>query len=96
MSDVHVRIDVTAGTTADLAKALREMRERDRDFPGDDPSAQWWHKPPDNARAVLARCLSRHGLSGRLSVVEHPDDGTTPWDAIPEPVWSGFTARKAQ
>lgn len=90
MADLHVRIEVSAGHPSGLAKAIKKMQEVDPDFPPLTDRRTWWHKPPDNARAILARCLSRHGLTGRLSVVEH--DGVSAWDASPEPIWTGFTA----
>jgi hypothetical protein len=90
MADVHVQIEVTSGENR-LPKAIAAMREFDPDFPSWSAGERWWHKPPTNARAILARCLSRHGMSGRLSVVEHQDG--TAWDAIPNPVWTGFSAR---
>lgn len=90
MADVYVQIEVTEGDNR-LAKALNELREIDPDFP---PlgGRNWWHKPPDNARGVLARCLSRHGMSGRLSV--EPHDGVSASDCPPPPRWTGFTAKR--
>lgn len=90
MADLHIRIEVSGGQSSSLSKALRQMREFDPDFPSFADGQSWWHKPPDNARALLARCLSRHGLTGRLTVVEH--DGESAWDTPPDPVWTGFTA----
>lgn len=91
MADVHVRIEITSGGQAALSKAVREMQERDRDFPSLTDGQTWWRKPPNNPRGALARCLSKHGLTGKLSVVEHVEG--TEWDAIPPPQWTGFTAK---
>ena len=97
MGDVHIQIDIRAGNRGALSKVVAHMQTLDRDFPAMSDSRTWWHKPPDNARAMLARSLSYHGLTGRLSVVGSPPyDGTNPYTAIPEPVWSGFTAKKKE
>lgn len=94
MADAHVQIECTSGATWRLAHAIAEMHERDGDFPDWYAGHRWWHKPPDTARQMLARCLSRHGLSGRLSVVvyDHRLHEGLP-DNVPPPLWSGFTAR---
>ncbi len=93
MGDAYVQIEITDGSQSRLSKALREMSANEPDFPSARNSINhgWWHKPPDNARAILARCLSRHELSGRLSVELH--DGIAAWDVPPPPRWTGFTAR---
>jgi hypothetical protein len=91
MPDLHIRIEVTSGTN--LAQAVAELRQRDNGFPDlcDSDGGTWWHKPPDRARALICRTLSRHGLMGRLSLAEHV--AGTEWDAPPPPKWSGFTAQ---
>lgn len=92
MPDVHVRIEIREGTG--INQAIRSMQRTDPDFPSLEGGQEWWHKPPDNARALLARRLSRYGLSGRLSVAVHQEG--TEWDAKPPPVWSGFTAKRTK
>ena len=92
MADVFVKIEVAPGerTEARLAKALRALRALDGDFLW--PEKPWWHKPPDRARALVARVLSRHGLTGRLSLTRHVEG--TAFDAEPPAHWTGFTARE--
>jgi hypothetical protein len=89
MPDMHVQIWISPGSTGDLSTALSEMHCRDSDFLWS--SITWWHKAPNNARALLARCLSRHGLQGKLSVEPHPDEA--PWDCMPTARWTGFSPK---
>jgi hypothetical protein len=93
LADVHVQIVVDPDSTGNLGKALAELKEHDPDFLW--PSAPWWHKPPDNARGVVARALSKHGCKGKLSVEPHAGEGH-PWDAAPEPRWTGFSPSKSR
>lgn len=89
MPDVHIRIEFDADSSGDRSKAFRELWERDPDFLW--PTAPWWHKPPNNPRGVLARCLTKHGCKGRLSVEPHVSG--TPSDQPPPPRWTGFSPR---
>ena len=89
MSSVYVRIEVDLmGSPGNLGKAIAWLRAQDRDFLWpDDP---WWYKPScKNPRGRIARCLSRFGLRGRLSV--EPHDGKSEAGVPPTPRWSGFT-----
>ena len=86
MSDLHVRIEAQGGN---LGKALADLHRRDPDFAW--PGLPWWHKPPDNARSVVARTLSRYGCSGRLSLVTYAAR-----EPLPPPRWTGFTARRTR
>lgn len=88
MADVHIRIEVQDGPPSGLSKAVRDLQDRDGDFPSLLGGESWWHKPPDNARGVVARALSRQGLRGRLSVEPHRDGDD--WDTPPPPRWTGF------
>jgi len=93
VADLYVKIEISSTssqTQACLAKALRALRELDSDFGW--PERPWWHKPPDRARALVARTLSRHGLTGRLSLEPHLEG--TAFDAEPPARWTGFTAKK--
>ena len=94
MADVFVVIEVSQGPAWALTKAIKCLQEQDADFPGHTVGG-WWHKPPDNARGMIARCLSRHGLTGRLSVEPHQGDGAA-WNEPPQLRWTGFTAAKRQ
>ena len=91
MADVHVQIVIDPTSTGNLGKAVANLKETDPDFLW--PEKPWWHKPPDNARVLIARVLSRHGLSGKLSVEEHAGEGH-PWDGPPPPRWTGFSPSK--
>lgn len=90
MPDVHVQILVDPDSGGNLGKAIAELREIDPDFLW--PSASWWHKPPDNARGLVAKTLSKHGCKGKLSVEPHAG-GDHPWDEAPPPRWTGFSPR---
>lgn len=91
MSDAYIYIEVTSGPNSGLSKALLYLREcNPRHFPDQIPG--WWHKPPDDARALVARSLSCHGLTGRLSVVLYVHDLHKDLKTLP-PRWTGFTAR---
>jgi hypothetical protein len=93
MADLHIRLEVASGTR--LAQAVAELRERDSGFPDlcDSAAGTWWHGPPDNARSLVCRTFSRHGLTGRVSLAEHLEG--TECSASPPARWSGFTARRA-
>lgn len=91
MADAYVEVDVRSSRRpSGMSKAIKALRAFDSDFPSILPG--WWHKPPDNMRSVVARFLSRHGLSGRLSVELH--DGVSAWDMPPKSRWTGFTTRR--
>lgn len=98
--------DLPDGTGAKaFAAAVRCIRSNrfDPDFPDIKPTRRtptstnrwtfhaegWWHKPGDIKH--VARFLSRHGLSGRLSVEPPPEDGDD-WTSKPKPVYKGFSA----
>ena len=86
----YVEVEVqTSRRPSGMSKALKELQELDRDFPSTLPG--WWRNPPDNPRGFVARCLSRHGLTGRLSVA--PWAEWSAWDEPPKPRWTGFNAR---
>lgn len=88
-----------------FAAAVRCIRSNDYDpdFPDLKPTRRtpthknrwafhaegWWHKPGDLKH--VARFLSRHGLSGRLSI-EGWKNGDEAWMKQPKPVYKGFTA----
>lgn len=94
MSDHHLRIEITSGNSGKLAGVLQRLRlNYDRDIPDltDSAAGTWWHKMPDDARAVVSRALSAAGLTGRISLAEHVEG--TAWNASPPPRWTGFTAR---
>lgn len=84
------------GAQARYAKAIRAMRARFDGFPDvfAGSALQWWMNAPEKrARSLLARCLSKYGLRGQVSVVPHPG-GDHPWDKPPVPRFTGFMPRK--
>ena len=89
MPTMYVQIEVREGTHASLVKALRYMSENDRCFPNVLAGDGYWRLEDGKARGSLARCLSYHGLTGRLSVVAVGPDGQPG-----PPRWTGFNARK--
>lgn len=102
--DYHVVIlldDPSPDQRRCLAAAVRALRARDPDFP-DLVERHWWHKAPDDARATVARTLSRHGCTGRLSVEPRPEAWsrveTAPpdltWQTPPPRRWTGFSTRQ--
>jgi hypothetical protein len=90
MADVHVQIEFDDSSQGNQGKALAELGQRFPDLYLRGRGG-WWRKPPDNARSLVARVLSKHGCRGRLSV--QPHDGKAPWDSAPAPVWSGFVPK---
>lgn len=86
----YVVVELHPDSKGNLSKAIRYMQDQDRHFFW--PDSPWWSHPPDNPRGFVARSLSYHGLTGRLSVVLCPDDVST----APEPIWTGFTPKKGK
>lgn len=92
MSDAYTLIDLRYGSQSAYRRALDEARETiGGDFPFDALLSTpmmgiWWHRGDPSGRSYLARLLSRHGLTGRLSV-ESDAFG------VARIRWTGFTAR---
>ena len=89
MADVYVRIELAEHpNNGNLGRALKEIKEYDPAFMW--PERPWWHKARPDARAWVSRVLSRHGLTGKLSIVEYAGGA---FDEEPPACWSGFTAQ---
>lgn len=90
MADAYVRIEFFEHQSGgNLGRALAEIKEYDPDFMW--PERPWWHKPRPDARAWISRVLSRHRLTGRLSIVEYAGGA---FGEEPPVRWTGFTARR--
>jgi hypothetical protein len=106
MGDAYVVVDLDDLPDGSAAKAfvaaVRCIRSNafDPDFPDLRPircqglrwalhAEGWWHKPGDLKH--VARFLSRHGLTGRLSI-EGWKNGEEAWGTRPKPVYKGFSA----
>lgn len=88
--EIHITFDIwpscLAISQAMVAKACRELKGRYRDFPG---LHGIWREGPDGARGIIARCMSKHGLTGKVYVRCMDTD---PQDR--PGMWTGFVPRK--